>query len=73
MVPPILLQSTDLVLWMFGVMDTLAGGAATLVAPDLDRELNNYSLYQRFGLSAMWAMDTPIIQSTAAESPAKIN
>ena len=22
-------------------MDTLAGGAATLVAPDLDRELNN--------------------------------
>ena len=41
MVPPILLQPTDLVLWTFGVMDTLAGGAATLVAPDLDRELNN--------------------------------
>ena len=40
MVPPILLQSTDLVLWTFGVMDTLACGAATLVAPDLDRELN---------------------------------
>lgn len=38
--PSLLLQSTDLVLWTFGVMDTLACGAATLVAPDLDRELN---------------------------------
>lgn len=72
MVPPILLQSTDLVLWTFGVMDTLACGAATLVAPDLDRELN--VVYIRdLGCLAMWAMDTPIIQSTAAESPAKIN
>ena len=53
-------------------MDTLACGAATLVAPDLDRELN--VVYIRdLGCLAMWAMDTPIIQSTAAESPAKIN